>query len=36
MKRTLMLAALLSLLLVGQVVAQVPRVVLAEHLTATW
>jgi hypothetical protein len=36
MKRMLMLAALMSLMLGSQVLAQVPRTVLGEHLTATW
>jgi hypothetical protein len=36
MKRSLVLMALLALMMGSQVLAQVPRTVLAEHLTATW
>jgi hypothetical protein len=36
MKRSLMLLALMALMMGGQVMAQVPRTVLSEHLTATW
>jgi len=36
MKRTLALVALLSLVLAGQALAQVPRTVLAELCSATW
>ena len=36
MKRLLMLVVLMTLVLSVQVLAQVPRTVLGEHLTATW
>ena len=36
MKRMLMLLAVFCLIMGSQVLAQVPRTVLAEHITATW
>ena len=36
MKRLLLLVVVMTLALSVQVLAQVPRTVLSEHLTATW